>query len=167
MYFRVYEHYDDNQPNYDTINKPDECFICYELRTDLEISPISLKSQINYNKSCGCDGWIHKQCLDIWYKKQKKCPICRLEIWERPVVACAVVNVVPYSNRIYIFICKSFYKMATIFAYCFLVYSAIEFYLSVIMTKHISRDNYENHSNIPFTSSELNDSEFIENLIAK
>lgn len=165
MYFHVCEHYDDNYPVYDNINKPDECFICYELRTDLEICPIRLKTQIIYNKSCGCDGWIHKQCLDTWYKKQKKCPICRLEIWERPDIACAVVNVVPYSNRIYIFLHKSIYKMATIFVYCFFVYSIIEFYLSILTTKHLGRDNYENNSNIPFIGSEFNDSKFIDNIL--
>ena len=103
MIFRVYEHYDDNQLNGQTIVKPDECFICYELSTDFESYPISLNCQINYNKLCGCDGWIHKQCLDIWYKKQQKCPICRLEIQERTNDVCAVVSLVPYINRVYIY----------------------------------------------------------------
>jgi len=157
MIFRVCEHYDDNQPNHDNINDSEECFICYELRTELEISPISLKSQINYNKTCGCDGWIHKKCLDIWYNKQKKCPICRQEICKKHDSLHLIVYAISYSKRIYILICKSFYKLLIINMYCILIYSIIEFYLSIIMSKHIIKDYYENHRNIYFTGSELND----------
>lgn len=143
MIFRVYEHYDDNQSNDSNIVKPDECFICYELAIDLESYPISLNSQINYNKLCGCDGWIHKQCLDIWYKKQQKCPICRLEIQERTNSFCTVVSLVPYINRVYIFVCKSLSKVATIAIYCFFIYAAIEFYSDVIILKNIKRYKYD------------------------
>lgn len=157
MIFRVCEHYDDNQPIYPSCIKPDECFICYELSTNLEPCPISLKSQINYNKQCGCDGWIHKQCLDIWFSKQRKCPICRLEITERTNnnIVCAVVNVVPYSNRIYLFVFKTARRVSIIAAYCFLIYAAIEFYLSVTLTKHISRNEY---NQLPYSESEFNNS---------
>ena len=136
MIFRVYEHYDDNQLNGQTIVKPDECFICYELSTDFESYPISLNSQINYNKLCGCDGWIHKQCLDIWYKQQQKCPICRLEIQEIKNDVCADVSLVPYINRVCIFVCKSLSKVAIIAIYCFFIYAAIEFYSNVIIFKN-------------------------------
>jgi hypothetical protein len=120
MIFRVYEHYDDNQPIYSYFDEPKECFICYEDKTELDSCPISLKTQEKYNKSCGCDGWIHNQCLDIWYKKQKKCPICRVIICERKNLVDAVVNVVPYSNQVYLFVCNSFYKITRIIVYCFL-----------------------------------------------
>ena len=144
MIFRVYEHYDDNEPITNGYNKPEECFICYELRSDLDSCTISLKTQVDYDKLCGCDGWIHKQCLDIWYKKQQKCPICRLEIQERTNDVCAVVSLVPYINRVYIFACKSLSKVATIAIYCFLIYAAIEFYSNVIILKNIKRYKYDN-----------------------
>jgi hypothetical protein len=163
MIFRVYEPYDDNESITNGYNKPEECFICYEVRSDFEPYTISLKTQVNYDKSCGCDGWIHKQCLDIWYKKQKKCPICRLVICERKNVIDAVVNVVPYSNKVYLFICNSFYKITRIIIYCFLFCTIIEFYLNVIMTKKNSRDNYDNKNFI--LDSDFNESELIDNII--
>ena len=137
MIFRVYEPYDDIDTITNSYNKPEECFICYELKSDLDSCTISLKSQINYDKSCECDGWIHKQCLDIWYNKQKKCPICRVIIYERKNVIDTVVNAVPYSNQIYLFVCKSINKVARIILYWFLFCTIIELYLSItIMMKN-------------------------------
>jgi hypothetical protein len=158
MIFRVYEHYDDNQPIYTSYDKPDECFICYELSTEIEPSPISLKYQDSYNKKCKCDGWIHKRCLDTWYKKQKKCPVCRLEIQERSNTVYAVVSVIPYSNRIYLFICKSLLKVTTIVAYTILIYAVIEFYLSIILNKYIdTQKQYKNNNH--YLESVFNNSE--------
>ena len=115
MLFRVYEHYNDDD---DFItNGYEECFICYEPYT------ISLKTQAIYNKLCNCDGWIHKRCLDIWYKTQKKCPICRLVICENLQRSGVLINPNPYSNYSYLFICKSlnaFSKITKMILYCFL-----------------------------------------------
>lgn len=150
MIFRVYEHYDDNQPNDMIRVKPDECFICYDLCTETELCPISLRSQINFKKSCGCDGWIHKNCLDIWVKKQKKCPICRLEITEinDSNIVCTVVNVVSYSNVIYLSVYNTAHRITIILAYCFLIYAAIEFYLSIVISKNILRDKEDINNHI-------------------
>ena len=165
MIFRVYEPYDDNQLNYNNYVKPEECFICYEIKTELDIYPISLKSQEKYNKSCGCDGWIHNQCLDIWYKKQKKCPVCRLEIYEKPNDVGVVINVVPYSNRIYIFACKSLHRMAIIVLYCFLACSIVEFFLNILVTKQLRNNNYETRNYVPYPLLESNDSEFFDDIM--
>jgi hypothetical protein len=167
MIFRVYEHYDDNQTIYSSYDKPSECFICYELSTELEPCPISLKYQLNYNKKCKCDGWIHKRCLDIWYKKQKKCPVCRLEIQERTNSVYAVVSVIPYSNRIYLFVCKSMWKVATILAYTILIYAAIEFYLSITLNKYIDRQKQYNYNRNPYLESAFNNSELTDDFSEK
>ncbi len=164
MIFRVCEHYDDNQPVYSYFDRPEECFICYEVKTDSEPCTISLKYQVNYNKPCGCDGWIHKKCLDMWYGNKQKCPICRVTICERKSIICAVINVGPYSNRIYVFLCNSLYRIATIFAYSFLIFSILEFYSNVIITKHKHRNSYQNNI-IHNAYSELNSSELIDNFI--
>ena len=156
MIFRVYEHYDDDPYMYISCDVSDICFICYDFRTEYECSPISLKSQLIYDKSCNCDGWIHKQCIEMWYKKQKKCPICRIEIHKRANNEIAVVNVLPYSRRIYLFACNSFNRMMRMFTYCFLLCALIEFYLCVAVSKNLMRDNYENHRHFPYSESELN-----------
>ena len=138
MIFRVYEHYDDTSINDLCCIKPDECFVCYELSTETELTTISLNSQTNYNKLCRCDGWIHNKCLDKWIKNQKKCPICRHEITKRnnDIVYVAV----PHSNSIYVFIRKSASRAYTILVYLFLTYLLIEFYVSIFLTKHILRE---------------------------
>ncbi len=143
MIFRVCEHYDDDKYIYSGHNMPDECFVCCEIRTDLEPYPISLKYQFKYYKQCRCDGWIHKQCLDLWYKKQHKCPVCRLEIKENTDAIYSIVSVVPYSNKIYIFLYKSLCKIANILLYYILIYSIIEFHLNIILHKQNNRQGTE------------------------
>ena len=55
----------------------DFCFICYEIQIENEIKPLKLYSQPYYIKSCYCDGFIHKSCLDKWHSLSETCPICR------------------------------------------------------------------------------------------
>jgi hypothetical protein len=160
MIFRVYEHYDDNKSDYLSSDLPDVCFICYEFRTDTECCPTSLKTQLIYDKACKCDGWTHKQCLEMWYRKQKKCPICRIEILERPNNTVVVVNVIPYSRRIYLFVCNSLNRMMKFFLYCFFLCAIIEFYLCIAVSKNLLRDNYENYNYIPYSHAEFNNITF-------
>lgn len=157
MIFRVYDHYYENQSN---CIKPDECFVCYELSTDLETFPISLKSQNSYNKQCGCDGWIHKQCLDKWFNQQKNCPVCRLEIYEREIVVCSVVSVVSYSFRVYIVIRNTLRKIVTVCAYFFLICLVIEFYITVILVTY-----KKNRDVLPYSELEFNNSDLLNKVI--
>lgn len=136
MFFQIYEHYDDSQINYNDYNIPDECFICYELSTETECHTIRLKTIIKNNKKCSCDGWIHKKCLDIWFNKQHKCPICRNSIIE-------TMSVIPNPDNAYTSGYKIFCRLAKIFAQSFLFYAVVEFYLSTTMTKHLQRHNYD------------------------
>jgi hypothetical protein len=162
MIFRVYEHYDDNQPINNSCDKPDDCFICYEFVTNYEPCTISLRCQVNYDKTCGCDGWIHKKCLERWYLNQKKCPICRLAIYERQNTVYSILNITPYANRIYICARNSFYRIVTVFAYVFFVFSVIEFYLSILMKKYQTEDKYYNQNNVPYSDLEFNHSELVQ-----
>ncbi len=148
MIFRVYEHYDDNQPKTTSLTMPNECFVCYEISNDFETYPISLKSQLNYIKKCRCDGWIHKQCLDIWCKEQNKCPICRLKLSEKTNVVCKLASSIPYSNRLYISVSKSIYNMSRMFLYCFFAFSIIEFYLCIAQTKNLNGNTYHNQERL-------------------
>jgi hypothetical protein len=158
MIYRVYEPYDDNQPNTNDYDKPDDCFICYELITDTEFCTISLKSQGNYIKLCGCDGWIHKKCLDMWYGTQKKCPICRIRIYERTNTVYAIV---PYSTQIYLFTFKLLNRVTTIFSiYLFLI--MIEFIITSLWIKNFKRDYRNTYTyHLPYSSSVFNNSELI------
>lgn len=137
MIFRVCDHYNDNQYNY----SHEVCFICYDFISDNENTTIRLKFQNIYTKVCCCDGWIHNNCLNLWYKKCKKCPICRINIQETHNIKKDQLNINLYSYFIHIFIRKSFYKMFKIIIYCLFVFFIAEFYLSIMVTKNTIKNN--------------------------
>jgi len=83
MYFPVIDHYFDNHTNNDQNNynkiiniiEDNECLICLEIIDNTNKNCIKLQNMF-YDKVCLCDGWIHHCCLDNWYTKNEKCPIC-------------------------------------------------------------------------------------------
>ena len=80
MLFRTVDHYFNEDDaillNEKEKEKSTECFICYEDLNDIE-PIIKLNNNSFYLKSCNCDGFIHKKCLDMWFNSKTKCPICR------------------------------------------------------------------------------------------
>ena len=60
-------------------NKEFQCFICFENILIIN-NPKKKLQQIIKNKfinKCKCDGNLHVNCFEIWYKFSQKCPICR------------------------------------------------------------------------------------------
>ena len=86
MLFRIIDHYESENKDIDEeiVEEIDEeiheetreCFVCFEIQFDNN-DIISLKNQTNYYKFCKCDGYIHVNCLNLWYEKNPECPICR------------------------------------------------------------------------------------------
>jgi len=78
MYFPTSNHYFEdsrNSQNFVNIVENNDCLICLEINDNSDNICIRIQNQI-YSKECLCDGWVHEYCLDIWYVKNKKCPIC-------------------------------------------------------------------------------------------
>ena len=78
MYFPTNNHYFDdscNSENYMNFVETNDCLICLEINDNSDNICIRIQNQF-YTKECLCDGWIHEYCLDIWYVKNNKCPIC-------------------------------------------------------------------------------------------
>jgi len=86
MYFHTTNHYFEKLEDLDELNnfkdsedsieeKDNDCLICLEIKDKTETDCIKLRNDL-YIKACLCDGWIHYYCLDIWYIKNHKCPIC-------------------------------------------------------------------------------------------
>ena len=78
MYFPTNNHYFDdscNSENYMNFVENNDCLICLEINDNSDNICIRIQNQF-YTKECLCDGWIHEYCLDIWYVKNNKCPIC-------------------------------------------------------------------------------------------
>ena len=90
MLFRIVDHYEelngeidkelngeiDKELNGEIDKETRECFVCFEIQFDNN-DIISLKNQTDYYKFCKCDGYIHVNCLNLWYEKNPECPICR------------------------------------------------------------------------------------------
>ena len=56
-----------------------ECLICLEVKNNNNEKTMKL-NDLACEKYCECDGWIHKTCLDSWFKIKFTCPICRNSI---------------------------------------------------------------------------------------
>jgi hypothetical protein len=76
MYFPTSNHYYEDSQNCDnTTDENNDCLICLEINDKTDNICIRIQNQI-YSKECLCDGWVHEYCLNIWYVKNNKCPIC-------------------------------------------------------------------------------------------
>ena len=155
MYFRVIDHYQDDEDNDIIHNNNDndndndinsiECFVCYEIRNENECNPIKLRSQIYYSKKCSCDGFIHKKCLDKWFNTNKSCPICRNNIYENITLTVSIINNKSFGHAFFAFILvKKNLKVILNYSYCLLIFIFfIEFYLSVMDKSHFLENNTE------------------------
>jgi hypothetical protein len=143
MYFRVVDHYQDekdnniiqNNNNNDNIVFLSECFVCYEITNETECEPIKLHKQTYYIKNCCCDGFIHKQCLDKWFKNTKSCPICRNNIYENDTtLTVSIIKNKSFGHAFFAFILlkKNIQVILNYSSFLFFVVFFIEFYLSVI-----------------------------------
>lgn len=141
MIFRVYEHYDDDESLLSQYcnDEIEICFICYEVKTPLELNPTSLRKQLYY-KHCMCDGLIHNKCLEIWIHKQSKCPICRAILIQPNYSKDAFIIMSFYLNKCRVFTCNLLSRLMKILMYSFLFYAYIEFYVYVSTTKRLLRN---------------------------
>jgi len=132
--FRTFDHYYDcdeiiisNNYNNNIIENEEvnkECFICCEINTKNEKTPINLIDQSEYLKICYCNGDIHKKCLDKWYKIHKSCPVCRKEMTKNNYYLIKIIN---HKNFIFMIIFCKKYKNQINLIYSFFKYLCIYF----------------------------------------
>ena len=92
MHFQTYNHLDSDNNfsesetiNFETIKDMNnyECIICLEKNsvkfviTKLSNALFINKQKMPLEKTCECECFIHKICLNKWVKKCESCPICR------------------------------------------------------------------------------------------
>jgi hypothetical protein len=137
MLFRIIDHYESENKDIDEEiveeideeihEEPISCFVCFETQFDNN-DIISLKNQTDYYKFCKCDGYIHINCLNLWYEKNPECPICRnsmkhlryLELYQlyeyytcaiyllsviRKIVAGSLIFIIKLSHSIILVMC--------------------------------------------------------------
>ena len=120
------------------------CFICYEFKMNKERKPKELIKQKLYIKTCECNGLIHNECLETWFKISGKCPICREFMLSKNKLVALIVSqpantvavaVQPVNHgirmRIYCYIQRKWNKIATYINIIFLLYMALAFCNSV------------------------------------
>ena len=135
MLFRTFEVYNDDYENEKTI-----CFICYEIKYE---QTITLNLQNDYIKNCYCNGWIHDTCLNKWYDKSSKCPICRKNVCKKTTFYMIFLeNGKCYFTIFYINFFKNINKLIKYFLYLSFIYYATEFYLIVLNVIYYNK-NYK------------------------
>jgi hypothetical protein len=125
-------------------NKADDaenCFICYENKEDDKINPISLNYQIFYLKNCDCDGVIHKECLDNWFKIQKKCPVCRNAIIKNEYIIIKMMNHNKYSILFYVYYKKNINKVNRFLLYIVFLFFILNSYIYLIQNLQTFTEN--------------------------
>ena len=151
MLFRVCEHYDDNQVNYEkSIIYHKECFICFDIITINEVKCNTLNNQSLCIKNCTCDGAVHKKCLKIWVDLHKSCPICRKKVSEINTVSIILYNYIPFGNYIYVKIRKISYSIIRFMIVLLISYNIVDFYLRVFKRSRIYED-YTYYSDIDYS----------------
>jgi len=51
------------------------CIICWESENTIDFH------SMNYNRTCKCNGYLHKHCIDVWTLQHNSCPICRSNMY--------------------------------------------------------------------------------------
>jgi len=157
MLFRLCEHYENNCPIYkhDTIN---ECFICFEYKNDNGILPIYLKAQNLYLNECVCNGSVHIECLKIWFNKNKKCPICRIEVIENNNTTIIIYNYIPLGITIYTYTKRFIISVIRVFSCMLVIFLIMDFYFAIVNAKY-RRYNGE-YNNGEYNNGEYNNGEY-------
>ena len=104
-----------------------DCFICYEN----EIPPIKLNSNKYYLKDCNCEAYVHIKCLTIWYKKNQKCPICRISMIEKSNITIYMSYKTRYLVLFLLALKKNTLILIRIFSTLFLLFLLCECYTSI------------------------------------
>ena len=169
MIYRVCEHYynDDLQIIKNKADKPDEpeeCFVCFQSDIDNGSKPISLRYQHLYIKNCNCDGQIHKKCLEIWCKKNLKCPICRIELRENIQFKNVLLIITLRTNIMYLHLIRIITNIVRFSTCFFILYTTFQYIYFIYLMKYLDRDISENYSYISYSGFDFIDKAIIENI---
>jgi len=141
MLFRLCEHYDNNLPLSDTQSYR-ECFICFEFKNDNGYIPINLNNQSLYLNQCVCNGSVHNECLQIWYFKNKTCPICRIKVIENNTATVIIYNYIPWGIVMYTYIKKIALTLTRICLFFIMLFIFIDFYFVIVKNKYRQYNAY-------------------------
>ena len=125
MLFSNFDPYNNDE---DDNKEKEDCFICYEKGTNR----IEMEDQEYYFKKCKCLGIVHKDCLDRWYDKSHKCPVCREFIIKKSSDSLFIV--IPYNITYYLVYQYGIKHIAKITTIIIFMYCLLELYYTIINT---------------------------------
>jgi hypothetical protein len=119
-----------------------ECFICYE-NDSKNKKLINLNSKNNYLKNCKCNGYIHQECLDLWFELNQSCPVCR-KLMIKKDTSSSICSLNIFKNwynkyKYYITNIKQFILTLCFFSFMFL--SVNQIYIEILYYR-----NYNNQT---------------------
>ena len=146
MYFPTsdhYFHYDSeniqtSQNCDNTTHENNDCLICLEINDSSDNICIRIENNF-YTKDCLCDGWIHKYCLDVWYVKNKQCPIClstmnKNQLNEPNIIINQEATVTIFNRNIFCVVVKFTFSLIFLY-YLLLMLSSIILIILTILEK--------------------------------
>ena len=164
MLFRIYEHYDDDQTNYEnSLLNDKECFICFEKININELKKNKLNNHTLFIKNCKCDSVVHKKCLKIWFDMEKSCPICRKNVTEINTVSIILYNYISHGSHIYVITKKITYTILRFIIILLVIYNIFDFYLRIYrFNSKIYKDyTYENNVDYSYFFDNFNNESII------
>jgi hypothetical protein len=151
MIFRTFEPYCNDEI---IIYENKMCFICYEIETEKGEQIINLNSQKLYIKICNCKGLVHTKCLDKWYDKSNKCPICRVTVNKNTSYFVIFKNINYYYYIVFlVYFYKNIYKFLKILSIMLFFYYCIEFYIILLNNYYDNSYNSYNKYNYNYNKS--------------
>jgi hypothetical protein len=165
MIYRVCEHYynDDLQIVKNEEDKTDECFVCFQTETDDGLKPISLRYQHLYIKKCSCDGQIHIKCLEMWCKKNFKCPICRIQLRENIQFKNVLLIITVRTHIMYLHLIRIITIVARLTTLFLFIYTSLQYLYFMYLMKHLNKDIHDDYSYEPYSGFDFIDKEIIRN----
>jgi hypothetical protein len=143
------DHYDIYNKDYSTLDDEIFCLICHD--KDCLQKHIKLNSNIYYFKQCACDGYIHKNCLDIWLNLNMSCPYCRKEIKVKSsLLKKTIIVSYNYVYKIYIYYLINIIKIQGFVFVLFWFYFIFNVYFTFFYNntyKNIYDNPYEKNNN--------------------
>jgi hypothetical protein len=124
------------------------CFICYEIETEKGEKIINLNSQELYIRICSCKGLVHNKCLDKWYEKSNKCPICRITLNKKKdyIIIFKNINYYYYYYVVMlVYFYKNIYKFLKFISIILFFYYGIEFYI-ILLNKNYYNNRYSKYN---------------------
>jgi len=97
----------------------------------------------------------------IWFNKNKKCPICRIEVIENNNTTIVIYNYIPFGINIYTYTRKLIISVIRVFSCILFLFLIIDFYFMIVNNKY-REYNHTEYNDYTYASINISEEEYIE-----